>query len=84
MQLLRIMEDASTLQAEHIKSPHFFILCQQECIVACRTVAMQRLRVGGYTRPVSEQRLRKHVPAATVTHATQETGCSCVVRAEML
>jgi hypothetical protein len=26
-------------------------------------------------RPVSEQRLGKHVPVATVTHVTGETGC---------
>jgi hypothetical protein len=29
--------------------------------------------MGGYTRPVSRQRLCKHVPAATVRHATEET-----------
>jgi hypothetical protein len=40
--------------------------------------------MGGYTRPVSEQWLSKHVPAATDTHAMEEAGCFCVVRAEML
>jgi hypothetical protein len=40
--------------------------------------------VSGYSRPVSGQRLGKHVPAATDTHATEETGCLCVVCAEML
>jgi hypothetical protein len=28
--------------------------------------------MGGYTRPVSGQRLGKHVPAAKDTHATEE------------
>jgi hypothetical protein len=46
-------------------------------IVACTTVAMQRLGYGCYIRPVSGQLLRKHVPKATVTHATGETG-SCL------
>jgi hypothetical protein len=31
--------------------------------------------MGGYIRPVSGQRLGKHVPAAMVTHARGETGC---------
>jgi hypothetical protein len=30
--------------------------------------------MGGYTRLVSGQRLAKHVPAATDTHATKQTG----------
>jgi hypothetical protein len=30
---------------------------------------------GDYIRTVSGQRLGKHVPAATVSHATGETGC---------
>jgi hypothetical protein len=41
-------------------------------------------RMGEYSKPVSGQRLGKHVPAATDTHATEETVCFCVVRAEML
>jgi hypothetical protein len=40
--------------------------------------------MGGYSRPVTGQRLGKHVPAAKVTHATEETECFFVVRAEML
>jgi hypothetical protein len=31
--------------------------------------------MNGYIRPVFGQRLGKHVPAATVTPATVETGC---------
>jgi hypothetical protein len=31
-------------------------------------------RMGGYIRPVAEQRLRKHVPTATVTHARGKWG----------
>jgi hypothetical protein len=37
--------------------------------------------IDGYIRPVSGQRLGKHVPAATAAHATEETWCFCVVRA---
>jgi hypothetical protein len=33
------------------------------------------VRWGDYIRPVSGQRLGKHVPAATVKHAKGETGC---------
>jgi hypothetical protein len=34
--------------------------------------------MGGYIRHVSGQRLGKHVPAATVTRETEETGyCLC-------
>jgi hypothetical protein len=40
---------------------------------------MQRLWDGGYIRPVSGQRLDKHVPAVTITHATGETEC-CLLR----
>jgi hypothetical protein len=38
--------------------------------------------IGGYARAFSGQRLSKHVPAATDTHATD--GVFFVVRAEML
>jgi hypothetical protein len=31
--------------------------------------------MGGYIRPVSGQRLGKHIPEATVTHSTGKTGC---------
>jgi hypothetical protein len=31
--------------------------------------------IGGYVRPVTGKRLGKHVPAATATHTTGETGC---------
>jgi hypothetical protein len=31
--------------------------------------------MGGYIRPVTGQKLDKHVTAATVTHATGEMGC---------
>jgi hypothetical protein len=44
--------------------------------------------ISKYTGAISRQRLGKHVPAATNAHATiqvlLETGCFCVVRAEML
>jgi hypothetical protein len=39
-------------------------------IVACRTVAMQRLRYGRCTRAISGQRLGKHVPASADTNIT--------------
>jgi hypothetical protein len=42
---------------------HFYTLNIVACIV------------GGYIRPVSGQRLGKHVPAAMVTHVTEETEC---------
>jgi hypothetical protein len=32
--------------------------------------------MGGYITSVSGQRLDKHVPTATVTYVTGETGCS--------
>jgi hypothetical protein len=57
-------------------------------IVACRAVAIQRPRDGGYTRAVPGQRLGKHVPAAINRRATievlLETGCFYVVPAEKL
>jgi hypothetical protein len=40
--------------------------------------------MGAYTRPVSGQRLGKNVAATMDKHAIEETGCFCVVRAEML
>jgi hypothetical protein len=44
--------------------------------------------MGGCTRPVSGQRLSKHVPIVTNQRSTMEvlleTGCFCVVSAEML
>jgi hypothetical protein len=42
------------------------------------------LEMGGYTKPVSGQRLGKNVPAAKITHEMGETECFCVVRAAML
>jgi hypothetical protein len=38
----------------------------------------------GYIRPVSGQRLSKHVPVATVTHAAERRGVVYAVRAEEL
>jgi hypothetical protein len=43
--------------------------------VACVAVARQRSWDGRLYETRYEQRLGKHVPAATVTHATGETGC---------
>jgi hypothetical protein len=45
-----------------------------------KQIRQQRLlyndrEMGGYIRPDAGQRLGKHVPAATVTHGTGETGC---------
>jgi hypothetical protein len=38
--------------------------------------------MGGYIRPVSGQRLGKHVPVATVTHAEGKRGIVYAVHAE--
>jgi hypothetical protein len=42
-------------------------LCQNFKAISCE--------LGGYSRAVSGQRVGKHIPAATITHATGETGC---------
>jgi hypothetical protein len=38
--------------------------------------------MGGYIRPISGQRLGKHVPATTVTYATGKQGVVYAVRGE--
>jgi hypothetical protein len=58
---------------------------QRFYIVACIPLLCKDRDMGGYIRLVSGQRLGKDVPAAIVTHATGETGCSiCVPRRDVI
>jgi hypothetical protein len=62
---------------------HIFIILWR-----VETLVCNKRETGGYTRAVSEQRLCKHVLAATNRRTTievlLETGCFFVVRAEDL